>query len=430
MAVLYLRFRAPAFIVTLRRRVRKMALPPKRVIFINRFFYPDRSATSQILSDLAFALAKAGFAVTVITSQPGASTNVPLPASETIGGVEILRIAAVHVHSSSLIGRAIEYLEFYAGATRLLFSKVGRNDILVAKTDPPLISVLAAIVARLRHAKLVNWLQDLYPEVADQLGVSLARGPIGRALRWARDSALRSAHVNVAIGNRMAVLLRDRHVAANQIEIIPNWVDDREIRPVSAADNTFLKMIANHGEFVVGYSGNLGRAHEFETLLGAARLLAHDENILFVFIGAGHHISALKGKVEAEGLEQQFRFLPAWPLEELKFSLSAPNVHWISLRPELEGLIVPSKFYGILAAGRPTIAIMARNGEISSLLERYQCGIVIDPGDSIELARQILRLKNDPDICATMGRRARELLECKFTRHSAIKRWTKLLRSS
>lgn len=116
------------------------------------------------------------------------------------------------------------------------------------------------------------------------------------------------------------------------------------------------------------------------------------------------------------------------PLKDLKFSLSAPNVHWISLRPELEGLIVPSKFYGILAAGRPTIAIMAKNGEIPSLLESHGCGIVIDPADSTDLARQILRLKNDPDICATMGRCARELLECKFTRHRAIKRWTELLR--
>jgi colanic acid biosynthesis glycosyl transferase WcaI len=399
--------------------------PPTQIIFINRFFHPDRSATSQILSDLAFALAKGGFAVTVITSQRKGRTNALLPATERIGGVAILRITTAGARSSNLFGRAMEYLKFYAVATWLLFSKVRPGDILVAKTDPPLISVLAAVVAHLRHAKLVNWLQDLYPEVADKLGVPFLRGPPSWVLQRARDSALRSARMNVAISNRMAALIR--HVAPSQIEIIPNWVDDGEIRPLSPANNKFRTKIAKQGEFIVGYSGTLGRAHEFETLLGAARLLAHNEDIVFVFIGGGHYISTLESKVEAAGLRSHFRFLPVQPLEELRFSLSAPDVHWVSLRSELEGLIVPSKFYGILAAGRPTIAIMARDGEISSLIEHHQCGIVIEPGDSPDLARQILRLKNDPDTCAMMGQRARQLLECEFTRDRAIKRWAELL---
>jgi glycosyltransferase involved in cell wall biosynthesis len=253
----------------------------QRIIFINRFFYPDPSATSQILSNLAFALAEAGFAVTAITSQRSTSANVSLPPAETIEGVEIFRVTTVNSCQNSLIGRAIEYLQFYAAATLMLFSKVGRGDILVAKTDPALISVLAAIVAHLRCAKLVNWLQDLYLEVAHKLGVPLLHGPVGWILRWARDCALRSAHVNVAIGNGMARLLRERGVAANQIEIIENWVDDSEIQPLSSVDNRFLKKVAQQGEFIVGYSGNLGRAHEFETLLGAARLLADREDILY-----------------------------------------------------------------------------------------------------------------------------------------------------
>lgn len=396
-----------------------------RIIFVNRFFYPDRSATSQILSDLAFALAKDGFAITVVTSKLGHSAD--LRAAETVSGVDIVRVGRAGVRSRNLMGRSIEYLQYYAFATWLLFSIVKPGDILVAKTDPPLISVFAALVARCRSGKLVNWMQDLYPEVADKLGLPFARGPIGWILRRARDFSLRSARVNVVIGSRMAVLLRG-HLVGNEITIIPNWVDDRAIRPLAASGNPFLKGITMNGEFVVGYSGNLGRAHEFETLLNAARLLADKEDILFLFIGGGRYLSVLKSKVDAEGLGSRFRFLPTQPLEDLKFSLPAPNVHWISLRPELEGLIVPSKIYGVLAAGRPTIAIMAKDGEISRLLERYGCGIVVDPGDSVSLAREILRLKNDPDVCAAMGRRARKLLENKFTRQNAIEQWTGLLR--
>lgn len=395
-----------------------------RIVFINRFFYPDQSATSQILSDLAFALANAGFEITVVTSKRGSSTNRHI---ETISGVKILRVGRAGARSSSLIGQAMEYLEFYAAATWLLSSNVKPEDLVVAKSDPPLISVFAAFAAHLRSGKLINWLQDIYPEVADKLGFHFARGPTGWVLRQARDAALRSAHVNVAIGNRMALFLGKR-IAANKIEVIPNWVNDREILPIARADNEFRTSIARNGEFVVGYSGNLGRAHEFETMLNAARLLAHDEDVLFVFIGGGHYLKALKNRVETDGLENRFRFLPTQPLKELKFSLSAPDVHWISLRPELDELILPSKIYGILAAGRPTIAIMARNCEISCLLERHCCGIVIDPGDSVSLAREILRLKNDPDMCTAMGQRARELLEREFTRQKAIDRWAELLR--
>lgn len=400
--------------------------PLKRIIFINRVFYPDQSATSQMLSDLAFALVEKGFAITVIASGPrcrGLSLG-----TETIKGVEVLRVATAEFHSSNLIPRVVEYLRFYFAASWLLFYKVKREDILVAKTDPPMISFFAALVARLKGARLVNWLQDLYPEVAYELGVPLTGGAIGWGLKRARGFALRSASVNVAIGRQMAELLGKRCGVGSQIEIIPNWADDRKIRPLSRTDNEFLKEIARNGEFVVGYSGNLGRAHEFETLLGAARLLAHNEDVVFAFIGGGYHIKALKNRVETEGLEKQFRFLPMQPLEKLEFSLPAPNVHWISLRPKLEGLVLPSKYYGVLAAGRPTIAIMDKNGEISCDLEHYGCGIVIEPGDSTTLAREILRLKNDDAACALMGRRARGLLEWKYRREKAINRWTELLR--
>ncbi|MGC1368771.1 MAG: glycosyltransferase [Methylovirgula sp.] len=191
-----------------------------------------------MLSDLAFALANAGFLITVITSKRGPSAN--LLAAEIISGVEILRIGSVGVCSSNFIGRAMEYLEFYAAATWLLLARVARGDIIVAKTDPPLVSVFAGLSARSRSGKLVNWLQVLYPEVANKLGFYFARGPTGWMLRKARDAVLRSACMNVAIGDRMAVLLR-KHVAAHKIKVIPNWVDDSKIQPLAASITGFSK---------------------------------------------------------------------------------------------------------------------------------------------------------------------------------------------
>ena len=148
-------------------------------------------------------------------------------------------------------------------------------------------------------------------------------------------------------------------------------------------------------KFVVGYSGNLGRAHEFDTILAASEHFRNDPNIIFLFIGGGHRSGELVRRVKEQDLSHKFRFLPYQRDEDLKYSLSVPDVHWISLRPELEGLIVPSKFYGIAAAGRPIIAVTAKNGEIASLVREYDCGVVVEPGNSDELASVITDLSRN-----------------------------------
>jgi glycosyltransferase involved in cell wall biosynthesis len=131
--------------------------------------------------------------------------------------------------------------------------------------------------------------------------------------------------------------------------------------------------------------------------------------------------------VKARKLDRLFRFVSYQRHDVLKYSLGVANVHWISLRPELEGLIVPSKFYGIAAAGRPMIAIGDKGGEIARLLQRYGCGMVIEPGDGENLADVIVKLFSDDKLTTTLGRRAREMLDGHFTRQRAFERWRDLL---
>ena len=227
-----------------------------------------------------------------MTSARGKSELTP----ELINSVRVYRTRAADLSSFGLVGRACEYAKFYMAATQLLRRVVRPGDILVAKTDPPLISVVAAFIAKRRGAILINWLQDLYPEVAAGLHVPLVRGPIFSLLRQSRDYALRSAHINVAIGGQMAEVLRGRGINADRIAIMPNWLDDRKISPVATKDNELLKRMDLQGKFVIGYCGSLGRAHEYGTLLGAARLLAHEENLIFMFIANGYQVKSLKEK--------------------------------------------------------------------------------------------------------------------------------------
>jgi hypothetical protein len=191
----------------------------KRLIFLNRFFYPDHSATSQIVSDLSFHLAAAGADVHVITSQQlYDSPRASLTGCETVNGVHVHRVATTGFGRRRLWGRGLDYASYYGSMWRCARSLVREGDILVAKTDPPLASIFAMWVARRANARLVNWLQDIYPETAARLGVPFMRGPLGRVLSWLRDCSWRAAHANVAVGDHMAQwVLRSRGTPVDRV---------------------------------------------------------------------------------------------------------------------------------------------------------------------------------------------------------------------
>jgi glycosyltransferase involved in cell wall biosynthesis len=405
------------------------------LIFINRYFYPDHSATSQLLSDLAFELASVGETVTVLTSrQSYGDAEARLPAEETTGGVRIVRIWTTRFGRSNLFGRAIDYLTFYVSAALRLFRLTRRGDILIAKTDPPMLSVIAAPIARLKGARLVNWLQDLFPEVAEAVGVGaspLMRGFYG-LLRSLRDASLRTASMNVVLGERMAERVAAAGVKATTI--IPNWSDGREIRPVARSENVLRKEWGLDGCFVVGYSGNLGRAHEYRTLIDAIALIeetvpAHPdaEPVAWLFIGGGALYERFREEVAARGLTSVV-FKPYQPRERLSESLSAADVHLVSLKPELEGLIVPSKFYGVAAVGRPTLFIGDAHGEIAIVVARHDCGLCVGEGQSRALSQAIAALAADPPRREAMGANARRAFETHYDKTIAFQSWRTILR--
>ena len=273
----------------------------RTIIFVNRFFYPDLSATSQLLSDLAFDLAKDRRVVVICSRLRYDALEARLPPREDVRGVEVRRVATTGFGRAGLAGRSIDLLSFHLAAGLALIGAARRGDVIVAKTDPPLLSVAAGWAARFRGARLVNWLQDLYPEVAVALGVRGLGGVAGRALAAMRNASLARARANVVLGARMAAHLRAVGVPAERTRIVPNWTDEAAITPIEAGRNPLRSAWGLEDRFVVAYCGNLGRAHEYDTMLGAARLLADDPEIVFLMIGAGHHTGALKAAAASTG---------------------------------------------------------------------------------------------------------------------------------
>lgn len=397
------------------------------IYFINRFFYPHQSATSQLLSDLAFHLAANGRSVCVITSQVCyRDTSRMLPAVETIRGVIIRRVAKTRFGIPRLLMRLFDFMPFYLFATWEVFHLAREGDVVVAKTDPPLIGIFTMAVARLRGARLVNWLQDVYPEVAASLGVRAGKGLFGVLLAAARDFSLRMADCNVALGERMAQFIESRGVSPRRVSVIHNWADDEAIVPIEAGANAFTAQFGLHGKFVVAYSGNLGRVHHFDTVLDAAELLAVHQRVVFLIIGYGAQLDAVKVEVARRGL-QRFLFLPYQPREHLGISLNAAQLHLVTLSPQLEGLVVPSKFYGIAAAGRPVAFIGDDDGEIARIITRHDCGRSFGVGDSQGLADYVLYLSAHPEEAARQGRNARAALEKHYSKAAAFGAWENTL---
>jgi len=400
----------------------------RRLIFINRFFAPDHSATSQILSDLAFDLAGAGREVHCVTSrQIYDEPKAALPEREILNGVDVHRVASTGFGRAALLGRSLDYVSFYRSVRRCLNDIVRPGDIVIAKTDPPLMSIVARPVARRNGARLVNWLQDIYPETAVELRVPFMRGPVAASLAALRNATLREAAATVVVGDLMGRKVETLGAPAHRIHVIANWCNDEDIRRVASADNPLRREWNLAGKFVLGYSGNLGRAHEFETVLAAAERLRAEPRVAFLMIGGGKRFAELSSAVQARGLAGAFRFLPYQPRARLSYSLGAADAHWVSLDPRLEGLMVPSKFYGIAAAGKPIVVIGDRNGELGRLVQRHACGFAIAAGDSEALTATLRQLLNAPQTVSEMGSRARQMLDAHFTRRQGLARWRSLL---
>jgi len=400
---------------------------PQRVIFVNRFYSPDLSATSQMLTDLAEALAREGVNVWVLCSgQLYESAHARLPPNERLQGVTVRRLATTRLGRDWLPGRALDYATFYLSAAVELLRTLRPTDVLVVKTDPPLLSVIASWVTQLRGARLVNWLQDLFPEVASRLGLSPLPRRLETMLSNARDRSLKRAHANVVIGARMREYLIGRGVPRESIVVSENWADERAVRPLPVRDSSLRRSLGLQDRFVVAYSGNVGRAHDVDTLLEAATLLMHDPRIIFLMIGGGANMRVLESHARERRLGN-FRFLPYQARDRLADSLAAGDVHLVSLVPAMEGLIVPSKLYGILAAGRPVVFIGDAQGELAELIRATDVGVTVSCGDAEGLRDALESLCQDRIRCADCGERARELLMQRFTLKAAVHRWTKLL---
>lgn len=392
-------------------------MPQSKIIFVNRVYWPNEAATAQLLTDLATELVTRGWQVHVVTSGSGA---------ESCAGVAVHRVGGAGPRDT-LLRRFWQDCRFLLEVRRAVKRLAEPGDVVVLKTDPPLLAVSLTAIALARGAQVLHWIQDIYPEIVPRhAGRWLS--PFLAPLRWVRNRAWRDSRHCLVPSAEMRPLVEQSGGPAVSVTVIPNWAPrDLESPATDAAVEHLRSTWGLSGKFVVAYSGNLGRVHEFDTLLRAAMLLRDDDAVVFVVVGDGPRLAEVKAFVSHQALAN-VRFFPLQPRTELATSLAVGDVHLVTLRPGFEGLVNPSKLAGVLAVGRPAFYIGADSGATPRLLAEENCGRSFRPGDATGLAAALHELKEDPALRQAMGSAARSCFERHFRFEGAVREWDVLLR--
>jgi colanic acid biosynthesis glycosyl transferase WcaI len=391
-----------------------------RLLVFNQYYWPGIEATAQLLTELCEALT-AEADVKVVTGVLHGHEDEPRRLVHN--GVEILRVPSTSFERSKLAARASNYLTYLSNA--LIYGLRGpRPDIVLCMTDPPVVADIALLVARRYRVPLVVISQDVFPEIAVQLK-RLENPLLMGVLRALVSIYLRRADRIVAIGDTMRQRLVAKGAPPERVHVIPNWVDTRRLKPLGK-NTKWATEWGFRDQFVVMHSGNVGHAQDLDSLVRAATFLRDLDDLVITIIGTGARHAELVALAERLEVEQ-VNFFYYQNRAVLPESLSAADVHVVGLARGLAGYVVPSRLYGILAAGRPVIAAADAESETAQVVERVGCGIVVPPGRPELLARAIRDAHDGAYDLEEMGARGREWVEREADRSVAMRRYRDLL---
>lgn len=396
------------------------------ILLLNQYYPPDTAATARMAATIAETLA-ARHRVTVLAARPSYDPTEFHPyyllRREEHGNLTIERVGATAYPRFRMRGRVANYLSYLALAVPRAL--VLRADLILAMTDPPIAGLAGALVAWCKRRPFLYNIRDLYPDMAIGGGI-LRPGWFTRFWEWLHRRALRRADCVVVLGEDMRERILAKGVAAERVCIVLDGAAIPETLP--SPDHPVTQQVRCGFPFVLLHAGNLGFYGAWETLLTAARKLhaAAPGHIGLVFVGDG----AVRKRLEAALAEEAspVRWLPFRPASEVPYVLAAGDLHIVTVRRGLQGVVVPSKLYPILAAGRPVLAVAPEESDVARIVRRTGCGLVADPDDPDAVARAVLTVYQDRTRLAEMGQRAREAAR-EYDRVKQLERFMELIES-
>jgi putative colanic acid biosynthesis glycosyltransferase WcaI len=375
------------------------------VLVLNEYFPPDTSATAKLALEFLEPLAQK-HRVTILCGRPSYDPTERHPyyflRREVRGNLTIERVGSTAFPRFQMRRRVSNYLTYLALAIPRALAI--RSDVILAMTDPPIMGIAASHVARLTNRPFVYNIRDLYPDMA--VGGNIVR-PSGVIRQWERmhRKALRSAARVIVLGEDMRDRILAKGVDPARISIVRDGVPVPPLESLPSPDNPVARQIRADFRFVLVHAGNLGFYGAWRTLVRAARLLA-PEGVGLVFIGEG----AQKSEIEAEAAGcSAVRFLPFFPAREIPSVLASGDLHIVTVKRGLEGVVVPSKLYPLLAAGRPILAVAPSETDAARSVSRARCGVVADPDDPEAVAEVVRGVLRAPHLLPEMSARARDI---------------------
>jgi len=375
-----------------------------RILLINQFFWPDTAATGQLLTDIVRDIDPNLHNVAVLCSKSSyGAVNAGSQLPQTRPPATIVQCGGM-AFCRGKIGRVVSYTSFLASAA-MRSIRQPKPDLVVTLTTPPLISLIGTLLKALRGSQHYIWEMDVYPDIAVDLRVMQPNSLVAKLVGLLADLSRNKADGVIALGEDMKSRLMKRGVPERRIFVAENWADSTELASRPFPD----------GPLVVHYSGTLGLAHEIHTVAETMRQLRDDDHFRFVFVGGGARRAQLQEFCEQHKVSNA-EFRPYANRSDLGQSLSEGHIGLVTQLPQTVGSVVPSKTYGIMAAGRPMLYVGPETATPSLVLGKHNCGWRLDPGDVSGMVRLLKTLEQDRSLVYEAGARARRAFELYYDR--------------
>lgn len=397
----------------------------KKILLISQVFYPDEVAVANLFTNLCIVLVKTGdIKINVWCAQPSYTCLKRQPNHRLYEGIDIHYLTSTNFPKDRMMGRAFNFFTFSLSVVfKLLFS--GEKSLIISHTTPPFLAIIISLICRLKKRRNLYVLMDVFPDGLILLKKASQKNILIKIWQKLHITTIKHCSRIVVIGRDMRdLLLRIYPEGTEKVVYIPLWQDNELIKPKSFKENPFVIENKLQNSFVVQYSGNMGLWNEMKTFGQAVN--RNLKGVSFLFFGGGMRKQELLDSFNNPHPENVLLF-PFLPNEDYADSVSACHVALVSFCKGLEGIAVPSKIIGIMAAGIPVIALVPHQSEIAYIVREENCGIVIDPEDVDGLISAILKLKSDEKLRLKFGLNGRIAFEKKYTTNIIAKRYLELM---
>ena len=374
-----------------------MAEASTRVVILNQYYVPDVASTGHLLHELAVELAQLGFEVEVLTGRPSygpPDTWQDCPLREEVDGVKVRRLKVARFDKNNLFGRAFNYLTFVIPMILNVLFKSRKDTVYLYTTNPPFLGAIGWFVSLFRRHHYVTLLHDAHPQLGVWVGTFKQGSMIERV--W------------MALNRRK------------------NWADGEDLFPKPKHESEIAIEQGFVDDFILLYSGNMGLYYDFDTVLGAAKLL-ENEPFKLVLVGGGGKKTLIEEQIKENNLTNVV-MLPYQPFEKLNDSLNACDASLVTIAKGIEGISFPSKLYTSLAVGKAIVSLSEDWSELREIVEGTNCGVWSSLGDAEGLAQKLRTLIHDKAKTAEMGENARKVFEKGYTRQVCAAKYAEVLR--